>query len=169
MSGRSRRSLVIGVSAVVLAVVGGFALGRTTAPRNTTQQTTTSTSMGASSGLIHLLTGTWEHHGFHIRIGPNGAGEAAWRTYRTCPPDKPPCDLPNEESGWADFQLTPISQTLANAQVGGTTDPTVVPASTFRLQLDKGHDILQVSIPPGATTTICGPHASGPDVVNCGA
>ena len=169
MFGRSARNVAAGGAAVVIAVVGGFALGRTTAPERGGSPDTTSTSVAASSGLMRLLTGTWEHHGFHMFIGSNGAGEFTWRTYRSCPPDTPPCDLPNEESGWADFQLTPVSAAVAEAQVGGTTDPTVVPASTFRVQLDEPHDTLKLSIPPGASTTMCGPHASGPNVVNCGA
>lgn len=159
----------LAAAGAIIAVGAAFALGRETAPAHSTPNTTTTTAVPAASPLMQALAGEWDHHGFHMFVNSNGSGEFQWRTYRSCPPDQPPCDLPYEESGWADFQLTQISAKEAKAQVGGTTDPTLVPTSGFTVLYDDQHDLMELSIPPGARTTMCGPRAAGPQVINCGA
>ncbi len=151
---------------MVAAAGGGFLVGHSAETKR--GPVTPSTTSIVGSGSLKPFVGYWDHHGFHMVVRADGSGELAWRTYAQCGVDPPPCDLPFEESGWADFQVTLRSTTTAVAQVGGTTDPRVVPTSGFTIRADPQHDLLLLSLGPEGTT-MCGPTASGPGTVNCGA
>ena len=113
-------------------------------------------------------------------IDPTGYGILNWRTYRTCGPDPPPCDIVSGtfiiDGGNATFALTPTTPTTASGRVLTTTAPGQVPPGRFTARLDPTRNLLRVSLPLAADFPLCGPSADALPVtqqhaqgINCGA
>lgn len=112
----------VGLSMIGLLSTGGCDLRSAGSPA----QRQPVANQSASRPSFSLFAKVWIHHGFFLRFDATGHGTAAWRTYRTCPAEPPPCDTftpgGSVYGGHATLVLADVQGRTARGYVSTSTD-----------------------------------------------
>ena len=168
------------------ATRAGGAVPSKAAAGRTHMTSSMATRGGAVLANAGTFVGTWHVHTIRLVIGSDGTGTASWPTHIWCDggftDPRTPCDrlVPVSggeqivDGGWAQLHLTAVAGSTAEATVGGSTDPSLLPDGGVKLTVAPT-DVLTIS--SGAQPlALCGTSASNLTVqqqdaegINCGA
>ncbi len=108
------------------------------------------------------FVGVWLGHGRQLAVQAKGVADLAYRTYRTCGQDPPPCDdfAGNPDGGQMMLQFTRATPPFATGHVTQSNDPIHQNGTLATATLMASDDALELTLGSYDFGLFCGPHAS---------